>query len=141
MPRTHLTVVALTCLFGSATTYGQWVEFNNETSSRLVSNPAVGANDTEEKDYIWGDVDHDGDIDLISVRKTPFTFSGGKANVLFMNEGIADGQAHRRDRRCARWQRRCARFPTFDRPVGHAVWPTLRCRHNRTDGKRARWNY
>jgi methylphosphotriester-DNA--protein-cysteine methyltransferase len=43
MPRTHVTLVALTCLIGSSAAYGQWVQFTNETSSRLVSNPSVGA--------------------------------------------------------------------------------------------------
>jgi hypothetical protein len=43
----------------------QWVQFQNETATRLVSDPSLGINDTEEKDYAWGDVDKDGDIDLV----------------------------------------------------------------------------
>jgi hypothetical protein len=65
---------------------GQWVEFV-EDPARLVAPPAVGAADTEEKDYAWGDVDGDGDIDLVVVRKEPFTTPGRRANVLLMNEG------------------------------------------------------
>jgi hypothetical protein len=64
----------------------QWVQFVEQTSTRMSSNPAVGADDVEEKDYAWGDVDKDGDTDLVVVRKQPFTSAGKKTNVLFMNE-------------------------------------------------------
>jgi hypothetical protein len=65
----------------------QWVTFQDETATRLVSaDPTLGVNDTEEKDYAWGDVDKDGDIDLVVVRKEPFTSPGRRVNVLFMNE-------------------------------------------------------
>ena len=66
-----------------------WVQFTNETATRIQASPDISTSDAEEKDYIWGDVDNDGDTDLICVRKQPFT-SGGvtafKTNVLFMNE-------------------------------------------------------
>jgi hypothetical protein len=67
-----------------------WVEFTNETASRIVAAANVSTNDVAEKDYIWGDVDQDGDIDLICVRKLAFTTGGASAfrtNVLFMNQG------------------------------------------------------
>lgn len=64
----------------------QWVQYQNETATRLVSDPLLGVNDPEEKDYAWGDVDKDGDIDLVVVRKEPFTSPGRRVNVLFMNE-------------------------------------------------------
>lgn len=64
----------------------QWIQFVNETSTRLVADPAVGADDPEEKDYDWGDVNNNGWIDLVVVRKQPFTSPGRKVNVLFMNE-------------------------------------------------------
>ena len=64
----------------------QWLTFQDETNLRLVAAPALGSADTQEKDYIWDDFDQDGDIDLVCVRKQPFTSSGRFPNVLFMNE-------------------------------------------------------
>jgi hypothetical protein len=52
----------------------------------LVAAAAVGAGDTQEKDYAWADFDQDGDIDLFVARKQPFTTPGKFANVLLMNE-------------------------------------------------------
>ena len=65
---------------------GDWVQFVNETGARLVSDASIGASDTEEKDYAWGDVDRDGDIDLVVVRKQIGSTPGRRRNVLFMNE-------------------------------------------------------
>ncbi len=71
-----------------------WVEFNDDTATRLITDdPAVGAHDTQVRDYAWGDVDQDGDTDLVVVRKQGWTFGGGRRNVLFVNEGTSDGQA------------------------------------------------
>ncbi len=71
-----------------------WVEFTEETALRLVTaDPEVGVLDTQEKDYAWGDLDQDGDTDLVVVRKQPWTTTGGRRNVLLMNEGIAEGHA------------------------------------------------
>ncbi len=72
---------------------GDWVQFTNETADRLMADASVGANDPKEKDYIWGDVDKDGDIDLIVVRKSVGSNFGPFRNVLFMNEGLAQGHA------------------------------------------------
>ena len=69
---------------GSAS--AQWVQFEDQTAVRLVADPTVGADDPEEKDYAWGDVDLDGDIDLVVVRKTIGTSFGKRTNVLLMNE-------------------------------------------------------
>ncbi len=73
-----------------------WVDFVEETTSRMptdLNDPSVSTADTQEKDYAWGDVDNDGDIDMVSARKQPFTSTGKDTNVLFMNEGIAEGHA------------------------------------------------
>jgi VCBS repeat protein len=64
----------------------QWVGFANESSRRIYSDPLLGISDPEEKDYAWGDVDNDGDIDLVVVRKQGWTTPGKKPNVLFINE-------------------------------------------------------
>jgi len=75
---------------------GGWLNFNNETAVRMptpLNPPSLSTADEEEKDYAWGDVDNDGDIDLVVVRKQPFTSTGKRVNVLFMNEGTAEGHA------------------------------------------------
>ncbi len=66
-----------------------WINFSDETATRLVADPAVGALDVDEKDYAWDDVDHDGDTDLVVARKQPFTTPGGRRNVLLLNEAGA----------------------------------------------------
>ena len=91
MSMSRATPLALLLAALPAAAYAQlnvtWVGFQNQTATRLVtSDPLVGANDVQEKDYAWGDVDNDGDVDLIAVRKVPLSFPGGKRGVLFMNE-------------------------------------------------------
>lgn len=81
-------LAAGTALFIAGSAFGQhWVNFVNETSTRLVAPSSTGANDPDEKDYAFADFDKDGDIDLVCVRKQPFTTAGKRVNVLFMNEG------------------------------------------------------
>ncbi|MCK5942610.1 MAG: VCBS repeat-containing protein, partial [Planctomycetes bacterium] len=65
---------------------GQWVSYNDETSTRVSASNSLVVNDTQEKDYAWADLDKDGDIDLVVVRKQPFTSGGHFPNVLLMNE-------------------------------------------------------
>ena len=77
------------CIFAAAAplmAQGDWVEFTNQTSSRLSAASGLGVNDPDEKDYAWADLDQDGDIDLVVVRKTGWTTDGPRTNVLFMNE-------------------------------------------------------
>ena len=73
--------------------WAQWVQFTDQTSTRLVATAGVALTNTDEKDYAWADVDQDGDIDLVAVYKEPFTTTGRRRNVLFMNEGLAEGHA------------------------------------------------
>lgn len=63
-----------------------WATFSRE-DSRLVAPADVGLDDAEEKDYAWADLDQDGWIDLVIVRKEPFTVAGRERNALLMNEG------------------------------------------------------
>ena len=63
-----------------------WASYTKD-NSRLNANNSTVMNDSEEKDYAWGDLDQDGWTDLVIVRKTPYTNAGGKVNVLLMNEG------------------------------------------------------
>lgn len=65
---------------------GQWVQFVNETASRLSAPSSIGTNDIDEKEFAFADIDQDGDIDLVSVRKQPFTTTGKRVNALYMNE-------------------------------------------------------
>ena len=87
------TILCLSVLFtSSAFAQPDWVQFNDETGTRLVGPANMTTSDIAEKDFAWGDIDQDGDIDLVSVRKEDFT-SGLNAgpstlytNLLFMNE-------------------------------------------------------
>ncbi|HEU4418844.1 MAG TPA: VCBS repeat-containing protein, partial [Planctomycetota bacterium] len=89
LPPSSCTFGALVCSTASvllAPLPAQWVTFQNQTSTRLVAVASLGSADIQEKDYAWGDFDQDGDIDLVVVRKQPFTSPGAFPNVLFMNE-------------------------------------------------------
>ena len=74
-------LAAVTALAG-----GDRFLFEDETDTRLIADPSVGAADVQEKDYAWGDVDQDGDTDLVVVRKIPWTTAGPRRNVLLLNE-------------------------------------------------------
>lgn len=62
-----------------------WIGF--ERSGTSLPSGATVSDDLHETDLDWGDVDLDGDVDLVVARKEPWTTTGGRSNVLLMNEG------------------------------------------------------
>lgn len=96
MRRVLFTMSALTACLVNTSLYAGGagdLTYTDETATRLIVDSQYGLADVEEKDYAWGDVDQDGDIDLVCVRKEPWNTPGRRRNVLFMNEGVAEGHA------------------------------------------------
>jgi len=87
LPTTPVSLVVLAAATCAPNLAAQWVSFTNQTSTRVVASSSLVASDSQEKDYGWADLDQDGDIDLVIVRKSPFTSGGHFPNVLLMNEG------------------------------------------------------
>jgi len=85
-PTVSFSLAALAAATCAPNLAAQWVSYTNQTSTRLVASSSLVANDVQEKDYAWADLDQDGDIDLVIVRKSPFTSTGHFSNVLLMNE-------------------------------------------------------
>ncbi len=61
-----------------------WVGFARDPS-RIQA--GVISDGDHETDLAWGDLDQDGFVDLVVVRKQPFTSPGKRTNVLLMNVG------------------------------------------------------
>jgi len=78
-------IVSGSVLLCAAPLSGQWVQFVDETDTRL-SLSSVGVNDPEEKDIVVGDFDQDGWDDIVVVRKERFSNPGARTDVLLMNE-------------------------------------------------------
>ncbi|MEM1178989.1 MAG: VCBS repeat-containing protein [Acidobacteriota bacterium] len=70
---------------GASVAQTDWVTYVEEPS-RLSVAAEFGADDEQEKDFASGDLDKDGDVDVVIARKVPFSVAGGHANVLLMNE-------------------------------------------------------
>jgi hypothetical protein len=62
----------------------QWVTFAPAASN---GDFATTSNTNTEVDFAWADLDADGWIDLVSVRKQQFTSAGKRTNELYMNNG------------------------------------------------------
>lgn len=92
-PRTLLPffIAGFCVLFQPMQAAGQWLDFDDVSATRIVTDDSdpdpVGTTDPFEKDIDVGDVDRDGDLDVVIVRKVRFSVPGGKRNALYMNEG------------------------------------------------------
>lgn len=89
-----ITLLTLTAgaLFMGGELKAQWVDFNDETDTRMVitnvnDNDDSNAVDDMEKDFVVGDYNNDGFDDMIIVRKSPFSAPGAKTDLLMMNNG------------------------------------------------------
>lgn len=78
---------ALFCGASQAQFNDQWLTLTNQTNTRLPGGAFSVSDINNEVDFTWGDVNQDGFVDLIVVRKEPFTSSGRRTNILLMNEG------------------------------------------------------
>ncbi|MEM7308872.1 MAG: VCBS repeat-containing protein [Planctomycetota bacterium] len=87
MLRYALCVAALVpSAFSQTQSFGHdWVTF--EPAPGLLAAGAPISSPGDEVDFAAGDLDADGDPDLVVVRKEPYTQSGARTNLLFLNEG------------------------------------------------------
>src|SRR5260221_7360243 len=86
--------IALALALGAPAALAQfdntWLTYAPGSGRIKDSNGADAAyilNDPEEKDVATGDLDNDGWVDLVIVRKQPYTTTGAFPNFLLMNEG------------------------------------------------------
>ncbi len=86
MSRIHLSSLIAALLCSGYANSGDWVNFEEVTSTNLQIAPSLGVDDELEKDLFAADLDNDGDPDMIIVRKVRFSTPGGLPNVLAMNE-------------------------------------------------------
>ncbi len=84
-------ILLLSLLLISMTGYSQWIDFIDQTDQRIVVTNVNDNDDTNlvddmEKDLVIGDFNRDGLMDMIVVRKIPFSTPGAKTDLLFINE-------------------------------------------------------
>ena len=78
--------IVTTMVANSALGQSNWVDFTDETATRL-NLVNVALNDDQEKDIEVADLDNDGDDDVLICRKVPFSVPGARDNILLMNNG------------------------------------------------------
>lgn len=66
-----------------STPASSWVDFKDDTANVLM----FDTGDRQEKDIIAGDVDRDGDVDILIARKAAFGRKGARTNLLLINDG------------------------------------------------------
>lgn len=86
MVRNYVAWAWVMSLVLSSHVVAQNVWFREVSADRLVLS-SVGLGDDEEKDIATGDFDKDGWVDVVVVRKEPFSIAGARGDVLLMNEG------------------------------------------------------
>ena len=84
-PLTFIATITIPAALAGA--QATWVNYVNESSTRIVAAPSLIGPDNLEKDFAWGDFDQDGDTDIVCMRKFPGSIQGGFRDILFMNEG------------------------------------------------------
>src|SRR5690242_8086510 len=83
-------VLALAAPAARAQFDNNWVNFSPGPGRIKDANGVDAAyilTDPQEKDFASGDLNKDGWVDLVIVRKQPFTTGGAFPNYLLMNEG------------------------------------------------------
>ncbi|MCZ6596033.1 MAG: VCBS repeat-containing protein [Planctomycetota bacterium] len=83
-PRFAIPFVCVLATSASAQFGVEWVEFEEDPGLLSVSGPISSV--AIEVDFAWGDLDDDGWIDLVVVRKEPFSALGKRTNLLLRNE-------------------------------------------------------
>lgn len=87
MRRSIIAVAGSACALTVANTaVAGGMTFADETGTRLSMIGNVGIGDAEEKDTNIGDFNNDGWMDVVVVRKRPFSNVGPREDVLLMNE-------------------------------------------------------
>lgn len=96
MKTKYISMILFLFLYGN--TFGQWINFEDETDARIIvtnvsDNTDPDAVDDQEKDLVIGDFNNDSFIDLVVVRKVLFSNPGTKTDLLFMNRnGVLEDQ-------------------------------------------------